>query len=392
MSNHLARYSARFGNHPKITAAAANADSYWSTDLIRRLDLIFTDRNYASAFFDSISTEMLASMMRFQPPATEPFKLLHDMCLLPTPEIWAAAQEAGADELFKSAQAGIEAGRFDYANPLHVELEYTRHKASERERGYMPFSFDHFIQLPWLGDRNLIMTDSVYAQVEETAKQAAEVFKYISTRQNGNPLLVIGNKRYGSYFVVRPIEERLTKEGVSVVHEYVTSFNYGYPQGFSAFGGPTNEVMRWINDNGPDVIVVDGTKNAESNGRARFPASFWGYINAFELYNSGKCAKWCGEVHRYKITFWAPEMTEKFFVGGHAFSPGNGQYDREATMVSSTGSCSYAYFDDPEGYVEYNRVYGFAQNGFVSKPLAKNEDMFVSAVQREIKERVGKYL
>jgi len=71
---------------------------------------------------------------------------------------------------------------------------------------------------------------------------------------------------------------------------------------------------------------------------------------------------------------------------------GNGQYDREATMISSTSPGSYAYFDDTERYIKHNSVYGFAQTGFTTKPLAKNEDMFVSAVQSEIKERVGKYL
>ncbi|MFA4820371.1 MAG: hypothetical protein WC613_05450 [Candidatus Aenigmatarchaeota archaeon] len=394
MANHLTRYSARFGNHPKI-AAAANVDSYWSTDLIRRLDLIFTDRTYAAAFFDAINLDTLTSMMQFPPPQTESFRMLQSAKLLPTPEIWSAAQKTGAVELFRAAQGDIEAGRFDYANPLHIELEYTHHKAGERERGYVLFSFNRFRQLPWLADKDLIMTDDVYTHVEKTAKQAAEVFNYILTRQNGNPLLVIGNKRYGSYFVVRPVEDRLVETGVTVVHEYSLSLNYDrHPEGFSGSHPVSNETLRWINSNGPDIVVVDGTKGAVKDGLTRFPASFWGYINALNLYHSGECSTWLGQpTHRYKITFWAPNMTEQFFVDD--FAPptnGNEQYDREATMVSSTSKGSCAYFDDPEDYIKHNRAYGFAQNGFTSKPLAKDEVAFVSAVQREIRERVCKYL
>ena len=401
MANHLARYSARFKNHPKIAAAAANAGSYLSTDLIRRLDLIFTDRAYAATFFDSISSDMLTSMMSFPPPAKEPFCVLQEMRLLPTPEIWAAAQETGAAELFRHAQADIEAGRFDYANPLHIELEYSRYTTGgsrihvgevERERRFM---FDEFRRAPWLEGKDVILTDGVYRDIDETAKQAATVFTYILTRQNGNPLLVIGNKRYGSYFVVRPVEERLAGTGITVVHERSSSLNYDrFTEGFSGSHPVSNETLRLINSDGPDIVVVDGTTDTVKDEFTRFPASFWGYINALNLYHSGEYERWLGKTaHRYKVNFWSPNMTEQFFLG--RFAPptnGNGQYDREATMISSTSPGSYAYFDDAERYIKHNSVYGFAQTGFTTKPLAKNEDMFVSAVQSEIKERVGKYL
>ncbi|MEK6887929.1 MAG: hypothetical protein AABX14_03215 [Candidatus Aenigmatarchaeota archaeon] len=401
MANHLARYSAKFGNHPKIAAATANAGSYLSTDLIRRLALIFTDRAYAAAFFDAISPDMLTSMMGFPPPAKEPFEVLQSAKLLPTPEIWAAAQKTGAVELFRAAQGDIEAGRFDYANPLHIELEYSRYTTGgskvyvEKVKHERKFAFDEFRCSHWLEGKDVILTDGVYWDIDETAKQAAITFTYILGKRNDNPLLVIGNKRYGSYFIVRPIEDRLVETGITVVHEYSPSLNYDHrTEGRSGSHPVSDETLRWINSNGPDIVVVDGTNDVYRNGLTRFPASFWGYINALNLYHSGEYEKWLGKTaHRYEIKFWAPNMTEQFFVG--KFTPstnGNEQCDREATMISSASPCCYAHFDDTEDYIRSHSVYGFAQNGFTSKPLAKDEATFVSAVQREIKERVGKYL
>ena len=287
----LSRYAAKLGNHPKIAAATASvpsSDGYWAADILRRFDMIFQTTDYRTAFFDAIDTEALAGFMQYPPLLGEPFQLLYSNSLLPTPEILNRVMQ-GDISTIENAKQAIKDGKFDLSNPLHVELEYSRHvmngskvirkNGSEHEH---KFSFETFRQLPWVENQEVVLTDMVYSDISRTARDAAAVFEFIVGKQGVNPLLVIGNKRYGSNFVVNPIEGRLSGEGIKVAHEHISSFTF-YGKNRHEVGYISPQTWQYILESSPDVVIVDGTKDMEKDGLARFPAAMIGYsIQAFE--------------------------------------------------------------------------------------------------------------
>lgn len=396
----LARYQNKFGNHPKIAASALSAgDGFWAADLLRRLDMIFQSENYRTAFFDCISTEALASFMQYPPPSSEPFQVLYSNSLLPTPAILNRVSQ-GDMHTIEVARQAIKDGKFDFSDPLHIELDYSRYSSS-RANTSRKYSFQEFRQVPWIEDQEVVLTAMVYSDISRTAREAAAVFEFIMSKQNGNPLLVIGNRRYGSDFVINPIEERLSLEGVKVAREYIPSFEF-FGKNEDKIGYISPQTWQWILQDSPDIIVVDGTKDMDNDGLARFPAAMIGYMNAFAEYNrTCRDPNYQSSIialrdHKplltYGISFWAANMTDYIYVGDRVFRSVQRDGDREAVIVrSSGGNGSNADFDDPEDYVRQD-AYGFTSKGFVFKPLTDNWQNFVTTVQSEIKREVGAYL
>jgi|SRR3989344_5111932 len=385
----LSRYAAKFGNHPKIgEAAAALPDNggYWAADILRRFDMMFQTANYRAAFFDALDAPTLASYMSYPPPLSEPFQILHSMNILPTPAAFSLAQQ-GESGSIAAARTAIQSGNFDPTNPLHVELEYSGYRLGDHNGAYRPvITLPEFRQLPWIEGLDVVLTDSVYADIERTAQEAADVLKFALGKRGEVPLLVIVNKRYGSYFVVGPIEDQLTEAGIQVKHEYVSSFDFGDRRQWLGVSLNSSSV---VDSSEPNIIVVDGTKNCEQSGMTRFPTSFLGYAGAIHGHNAGS------HEHTYKISFWAPSMTEEFFVGKEKFRMSEMYGDREAIMVCSA-STSYkggsgAAFDDPEDYIKQS-AFVFTVNGLTTRSIASDPAAFTRVVQAEIKKRVGVYL
>lgn len=248
---------------------------------------------------------------------------------------------------------------------------------------------------------------------ELTAREAAKVLNLVGSKVDGStPTLVIANKRYGSYFVVPPIEDSLADIDVKVVHEYVPSSGFIFHD-MPSVRYISDETWEWIVQHNPNVFVVDGTSQPISNGLTRFPAAMWGYINAFNAYNAA-CgikhpnqyiefsAHWESQKLRrykpsngYRVGFWAPSMTPEIFIGGCRFVPDlvkeeNG-LTRDMTIVCSTSvgnGFSEGYFDDPERHMRhvkghYNRY---------SRTYDAVEKIFVGAVQRAIRKGIHEYL
>lgn len=388
----LEYYAGRFrSGQSNIEVAGSAADPFWATDLLRRLDLILTDQDYRERFFETVDAETLASMMSFPPPETRSLEILQRMHLLPTPEIWKAAQHYDAREIFELTQADISAGGFDVSNPLHVELEYSRQKF---DRSWWRYA--KFLEFKRLGmlEKDIYMNERDFRETDIVAGEAAELLKFILATRNGSPMLVVGNRRYGADYFVTPIEQILADSGISVSYDHVSST-------FASRYGPLECLSvdwRRIAADSPDIVIVDATTRPTKSAKTRFPEAFSAYLRTFEAYNH-ECATDTSHfpvnpTRPYRINLWAPVMTDEIFIGDTLYkSPMNTNDGPTVTLASASDSrVQHVHsFDDIERQAEH-KVYGFTKYGFTSVPKAKNWIDYMAEIQREIRERIPKYL
>ncbi|MBI2141132.1 hypothetical protein HYU16_01785 [Candidatus Woesearchaeota archaeon] len=406
----------RLGNPDTLVEALKAAGSpgfsnFTAADFLRGLNLVLKNEEYRALFFKHISAADLVGLLKEPPVSLSYFETLQLMMLLPTPKILSFVFAAGTDAKsdLEGIINGIHSGGFNPSDRLHLELEYSRYAT----RFYSPFfettipfpycdmPFESFAKLPFLDGQEVILTDRDYREAEKTAKEALSVLNFVKGKVSpAVPLMVIGNMRYGSLFVVKPIEDYLAELGVKVVHdEYVSSSDFDRTD--KRVGDISKGTLDWIAENAPNVIVVDGTSNNHVfdewevgkpiDDAVRFPAAMLGYIYAFRDLNRYHELK----VPHYELNFWAPEMRERVFVGEHEvrYKPVVGDGSRELTIVCSTSlgpESSHGYFDNPEKRAR-RFVLGFTSSGLKWRMAASTDD-FVEAVQQHMKVVIAELL
>lgn len=418
LPNHPYRYAQQLGNHPKVTGALAKAKArqhwqYTAADFLRRLVYALPDGPYRKSFFDAIQEGDLQHLLEHPPRSLTPLGVLPALQLLPTPSILKFVEDKGKEEIRHGLEERIRAiadGGFQLSDPLLMELEYSRlclSKLPEELASWRRMSLDAFRKLPWIEGKELHLDADHYHYADLTAKEAATVFNLIVRKQEESdiPVLVIANMRYGSYFVIAPLEDRLAERGIKVVHEYARSIDFDNKTSpFSLSRGT------WIIEHHPNIFVIDGTRQSTKDDCTRFPAAMWGYVHAFVAYNAAcdhevTYAAVSVDLRDYlrarkpslpyKIRFWAPERTNDFFIGRKRYVQHPEKDEpREVTIASASleKHGSAAWFDDPESEVKGNRCVGFTSHGLSWMPIAKSTEDFVAAIQGIIKERIAAYL
>ncbi len=368
----------------------------WRTkDFLRILNLLLPDLSYRELFFQEGDPAAFLDWLRHPPTPNRMINYLKEHQFLPTTATLKALEQ-GVD--LERMVTSIHSGNFNLDDPLHRDLEYARYlfhgtpgdRKNATSRCMM--SKGYFDRLPWIEGKDVIFNEYDLERIDRTAQEAAAVFHRIQDKRvkSTSPLLVIGNKRYGSYFVIKPIEELLRAQGIRVVHEYVSSFELDLrPSGKWYSSDQTNTILETED---PEIVVVDGTKNTERDGLMRFPAAILGYLNTFREDNPEK----------YHFSFWSPQMTAPhIYIGDVRYQlEENPGAEREVLFICSTAwgsDYSMACFDDPEDYIEASKNLkkmrlGFTQTGITAVPIAPNVNRFVEEIQEEMERKISQYL
>lgn len=386
LAAHPERYVRRINNIFLTRAFERTGPSFLTTDFLRRMSLSL-DEQEAAIFFGNIYLEDLLDLLQNPPTSNAIFDLFKNQRFLPTPQILAYIKKYGAkaQALFESEAKKIANGGFDLENPLHVELEYSRHSAS---------GFAHFKDLPWIEGKEVILNPYNMHMIERTAEEAIRVFNFIKENKRDKACLVVGNKRYGAFFVIDPLKPHLEKIGAKVIRGYIASTSLDVPDPLhysGGWGGVVDRLMsEYVDNEKPDVFIIDGTIRPVIAGLTRFSAAMWGYIKAFQRHNSRKTSP----ENQYALKFWAPEITERFFVGRKEYIPATTDAKNLVTIISSTGigeDLSGAYFDDPEIRAK-SLESGFTSKGFTQQPTAPSEQAYVAAVQSEMQKYIDRHI
>ncbi len=412
-------YAEALGGKSKIYSALEIASSS-SPDFLRRLNIIIPEER-RNVFFDAVDVNTLAEWISTPPISTEVFDMMNELDLLPMPKILTEKRVT-----IQSALEEISSEHFNINNPLHKELEYSKYvirgppiKKIDRVTIRGPSSFEEFKKLQVI-DHSVMVYDQMLKKARANALEAIAVYDYIVQNKKDNPVLVIGNARYGTYFVTQPLNDYLKGNGFTVIEGYTSSFDL--QTGSNKIAGVPNTLWDWITKNNPDIFVIDGTQmNTDmlrSMMKTRFPSAIIGYTNSFSVYNMAVEGKKLGknapkdmkeleeelQVHnpsiKYKFNFWAPEMTEKFMIGSIAdkvleeYLREGHEGERDVHFISSVGrsdNSSDGYFDDPENAA--NRlILGFGNKGLTYTAVAPDEKSLVKKVQEIMKKTIKKKL
>lgn len=373
VTTNLHKYAQRFGNHKGKILEAAKGNKMKAADLMRRLDLSLTDINYRKYFFDSILEEDLSMLIGSAPPSNIIFEKMHKSYLLPTHEMLKCFLDGNFNSI-ENRNTAIREGFFDRENKLDMEIEYSRFR---RLHDKDIINLEKFMNLPFRKDDSVVLLSSYEKEKAiDSSLEAINVYNFIKSIKSKRPKLVIGNIRYGSLFVVEPIEEYLTIDGIKVAYERASSEYFEWHQNDQL--DLSQNTSDFIHQNNPQIFVVDGTQNIKKNDLTRFPFGLIGYINYFK---------------DYSIDFWASDLTEDVYVGNIKFRNHiNKDRNKKLTLITSTsGNYTSSNFDNPETYAE-NKTLCFTPYGFSYQPTAKSTDLYVKEVQRLMAEEIRRQL
>ena len=418
------RYVRKIGSPSALVNALGTArtmpgyNNLRTADFLRRLTMAMGN-GHDGELFNWVSEEHLADLLVNSPNNLDWFFLLRDSTYLPTRQTWEFLKSRSwssqaVTELDRIVD-DIHNGGFAPENELHLELEYSRYIRHGPPRGSREggskLSFEGFRMFPFVNPGEVIQAYLPELFAQGAAEEAFEVLRFIQQKtETGIPLLVIANLRFGAWFVVGPIEDYLRAKGVTVAQEYLKSLEFDVPNEHQPVPHISRETWKYIAANNPDVVVVDATGMPEKDGLTRFPAAMLGYITAFDAYNvAAGMPAWqpdtnkhhlvqrlseLGHSNSYRLEFWAPDLTERIFIGNRQYDSGFGQTggERTLTILSSTSPSRYSsVFDDPEA-----RLHGLepvlTKKGIGWLPVAPDVDSYVAAIQTLMKARISELL
>lgn len=237
--------------------------------------LLFVLKDFYYSYLPPEESEALVALFS---QGTAPTRRLRD-------HLKAGGKEKGLSDLTK-LRKDIESGRFDHQNPVQKDLEYIRYLELSGED--LPnATYQKFEALPFVLDeeRRPALTYSERLEAEVSAFEAARLYWFIRQKvEAGRKVVVVGNARYGEYFVVEPLKPYLDELGVRVNFFHVRSGESNrmediIPQSFSDY----------LLKESPDVVIVDGTAQPfDRAGIPRFPRAMTAYYRWFERFNGEK--------------------------------------------------------------------------------------------------------
>lgn len=313
-----------------------------------------------------------------------------------------------------------ESGKFDPLNRLQKELEFLDFmKLNDKVPNNPDEIFDglQFYNQQEI-ERELSLREQVEA--EAAALEAANIYWLVRERvESGRKVTVVGNQRYGDYFVMEPLRTELQELGVTL-----SSFKIG-----SSGSHPANlpdifpsYFIEYLAEEKPDVIIIDGTARFKENNVPRLPASFYGYLNWFELYNqqaTGEASdqetaeeilakiKSANPQMSYKIAHWSPQESDEIIIGQTKIKRQSPDYRSPNVIfanpvIDADTFSNYpeylkehtpAFLDDPERHIGSKKKIALTSYGVKSVVEGSIGEMqFANSIQNHMIKKLPRFI
>lgn len=313
-------------------------------------------------------------------------------------------------------------GRFDYTNRVQRDLEFTEFIRIANGRT----DLETFEKLPILevSDEPSPLKRSERMEARATAYEDANLYWFIEGGLDPRKeKVVIGNDRFGYRFYIDPLRPDLEDLGISVS-------SYGYyihsmiPHDLHDFETVLpNSFAEYLAQRGyPNVIVVDGSKDALRVAIPRLPSAHVGYLGWFLAFNEalgvrdyltpsieqvltanpsyGKLVdslRGRGTVP-YSISFWTPQTHSQIYIGSHLVdyrqptTEGPQLILANPIMIPSMhpdfprelSEHQPGYFNDPDEKIGSKSELGFTKYGLGFSYGGMSEEEYTRLVQMEI--------
>lgn len=342
-------------------------------------------------------------------------KLLLEEGIYPTAPLVLFAKNHGekTGKLLGSLRDQTEEGFFNPNDLIQRDLEFTKYLLMVGSSDEL--RYEDFVNLEIPGNEEVVrkLDFKEKMEAEAAAYEACKLYWFIRERvEAGRKVTVVGNRRYGDYFVVEPLRDYLEDLGVQVSSYKIPSSGTGGSTVVEVFPLPFVEGLM---KEKPDIVIVDGTKSLfDELGNARLPKSMCGYINWFHAFNEAaglkikqkdlsivkeyrelvKKLKDLGPQTAYRISHYVPAARRSINIEDEIVElsvPAYGEPEvilanplrktiEEATP-SRFGQHQPGYLDDPEQFVKEDEIIAFTKTGV--KKIHKGrgtEEQFINSV------------
>lgn len=195
------------------------------------------------------------------------------------------AEKGKALKTIASLQRETKEGKFNPDNLPQRDLEFTRFLMLASPKPAQ--AVEDFTNLEMIlpgQKKGFELSFREKMEAEAASYEAAQLYWFLRKRtEMGRKLTVIGNQRYGDYFVTAPLRPFLQELGVLVSFFKIGSSEISRQSVFDIF--PDSFIQHLVSGS-RDVVIVDGSRNSRSaNGSSRLPSAMIGYRNWFLAFN-----------------------------------------------------------------------------------------------------------
>jgi len=351
------------------------------------------------------------------------------------------------DELRERTQSG----KFNLDNVLQCELEFDSYVKLEAKTfgpqrqntspnmTQMYEQFKGLEMLPPLQEEGITLTGQELIEIDRTAYEATGLVQFLTKfqEQTNRQIYVIGNNRYGEFFVVQPVEEFLDRN-IRIRYDRVSSGGTGedtVPDVFSS--GFVRELAQGM----PHIVIVDGANPPKDDNTSRFSRATLGYANWFALFNDIRAGgdisvyqsdspfpeehliklressqydplriqleELVGSGQTYNVVQWMPELNDYVYYGDSGVVRKLVNLSTDHPLVVMANPIIYdsneglprsfrhgrpGYWDDPEKNARQETIIGFGSLGVEARTEGRNLEKLLEVVQHGITEGVKNYL
>lgn len=293
-----------------------------------------------------------------------------------------------AFELLERLRQETARERFHPGSLPQRDIEYLTYLNLANKHNISPSNFSIFETLPFSpsGERVTSLEHEQRTEAEAAAFEAANLYWLIQEKRDLNRrVAVIGNQRYGAYFIAEPLRPFLQDIGVSVYNNYYVRSGGNNKEDLAKEFARLQALLK--EGRFDDILIVDGTPSPYSGDTPRLPGSLGTYAEWLEE-NSNN--------HGYNIAHWVPQPASEINYGRRDNRPYNPPTNKGQEIILANPvmqpdkfddfprmlrNHKPGYLDDPERYSKTKQDLAFTEKGVELLQFGMTEPEFVNLVQ-----------
>ncbi|MBK50450.1 MAG: hypothetical protein FI718_07440 [SAR202 cluster bacterium] len=311
-----------------------------------------------------------------------------------------------------------------------------------------PKTYNDFTKLKNLPPQkyySISLTDKHKNHAERVAHEAVYLLQYLHKirRLTQRKIVVVGNDRYGRQWIVEPLQEHLSPSDFSINYFRTPShmsmrLKVRNKLPSHAQLGFSKQFIVKLSTEMPHLIIVDSASTGINVNEIKYSRATRDYVNWIAAFNHIRSEKvvsqyrnkmqlpnnhidelikwheftsvcrqiepWINIGNPYSVRHWAPHKSSTVVLGDFKTKFKDPDFSINEPMVILANPSIYNtklpdlpqvfystkpyYFDGPETLVSETVKFGFGNHGFETRLEGPTTDMFIEAVQNQIKTNI----
>ena len=305
--------------------------------------------------------------------------------------------------------------------------------------------FSKLRNLPFQKNYKLSLTDTHKKHAKRVAYEAVYLLRYLYKirKLTQREIVIVGNDRYGRQWIIEPLKEHLPTSEFSISYFRAPSHmsmrlkvRNKLPNHVQL--GFSKEFVVKLTEEMPHLVIADSASTGRNINQVKYSRATRDYVNWIAAFNHirstqivskymdkmqlpnnhiNELIKWheftsvCRQIqpwvqpgNPYTVGHWAPHKSKTIILGDFKTNFKEPDFSINQPLVILANPAIYNnrltglpkvfhstvpyYFDGPENLVSETVRFGFGAHGFETRLEGPTTDMFVEAIQSEIKKNI----